>query len=324
MTVSSSRRLQHQYVMYRVGCDAHRVAVMVAGASSGIPVVVLHGGPGSGSQPSVMQLFDLARFRVVLVDQRGTGASTPRGSLRHNRSAQLISDLENIRASLGIDRWGVVGGSWGAALALAYAGLHPHAVSAVVLRGLFLTSPREVHRLFGASRVRAPREWQRLCAAAQCDRPSALLRRCAMALQAGSASARQRAVALAWRDYEAAVLASAHSRRKHVPPVRSYKAVRMLISKYRIQAHYLTHGCWLGERLLLERAREAQAAGVPLFAVHGVHDPVCPPDNLRRLARKVPAASIAYVDGGHLATDPQLARSMEQMIEAAFITAVSG
>ncbi|WP_434109987.1 alpha/beta fold hydrolase [Paraburkholderia caffeinilytica] len=318
MPGSRSRNEQRQHVMHRVFRDGHHVAFTVAGTATGIPVVVLHGGPGSGSQQSVLQLFDLARFRVVLVDQRGAGASTPRGSLRHNRTAQLTGDLEAIRMRLGIERWGVMGGSWGASLALAYAGLYPRAVTGVVMRGLFLTSAREVRRLFGASRVHAPHEWKRLCAAAQCHRPSALLGRCATALQAGGLAARQRAVALAWRDYEAAVLASSHSRRVHVRPVRSYAVVRKLISKYRIQAHYLTHDCWLGERRLLSRARDAQAAGVPLFAVHGMRDPVCPPDNLRRLARVVPAVHVEWAHAGHLATEPELAMRMKRAIEAVF------
>ena len=91
----------------------------MAGAVQGHPVVVLHGGPGSGSQAGILRLFDLSRLRVVLVDQRGAGASGPRGGTRHNTTARLIADLEAVREQLGIARWGVVGGSWSAALPLA-------------------------------------------------------------------------------------------------------------------------------------------------------------------------------------------------------------
>jgi proline iminopeptidase len=181
--------------------DGHRVSFAVAGAVDGVPVAVLHGGPGSGSQPGALRLFDLSRFRVVLIDQRGTGASTPHGSVRHNRTDYLIADLEAIRARLGIDRWGVLGGSWGASLALAYAGQCPQSVTGVVLRGLFLTSAREVRGLFITSRRRAPRAWARLRAAAQCERPAGLAARCAASLQYGAGETRQRALALAWRGY---------------------------------------------------------------------------------------------------------------------------
>lgn len=300
--------------------DGHCVSFAVAGAADGVPIAVLHGGPGSGSQPGALQLFDLTRFRVVLIDQRGTGASTPHGSIRHNRTDRLIDDLEAIRARLGFERWGVLGGSWGAALALAYAGRHPQAVLGVVLRGLFLTSAREVRGLFVRSRRRAPRASSRLCVAARCERPTALIARCHAALQNGTNPARQRAVALAWRDYEEAVLGHRDARQMHPAAAGSPRETRRLIGKYRIQAHYLTHRCWLGETRLLELARCAAAAGVPFTAVHGTRDPVCPPGNLRRLARAVPTAQIEYVPGaGHLASDPALHERVARSLETMFV-----
>ena len=303
--------------------DGHRVSFAVAGARDGVPVAVLHGGPGSGSQPGALRLFDLNRFRVVLIDQRGTGASTPHGSVRHNRTDYLIADLEAIRARLGIDRWGVLGGSWGAALALAYAGQCPQSVTGVVMRGLFLTSGREVRGLFVTSRRRAPRAWSRLRAAAQCERPAGLAARCTAALQRGENESRQRALALAWRGYEDAVLASAATRRPTQPRAAdSRRHVHKLIGKYRIQAHYLAHRCWLGETRLLSLARRAASAGVPLAAVHGSRDPVCPPANLRRFARAVPAAQVELVSAGHLASDPALHERVAHALAAMFIPTV--
>ncbi|KVL27693.1 alpha/beta fold hydrolase [Burkholderia sp. MSMB1835] len=308
-------------VRRRLHRDAHSIAFAVAGAAHGHPVVVLHGGPGSGSQAGILRLFDLACVRVVLVDQRGAGASAPRGGTRHNNTAQLIADLEAVRKQLGIARWGVVGGSWGAALALAYAGTHPERVTGVVLRGLFLTSPREVRGLFTTSRSRAPREWRRLRAAAGGGRPDRLLSRCAQRLRHGASAGGQRAVALAWRAYENAVLASARTRRSPVRAIRSDQTVGRLIDKYRIQAHYLQHDCWLGERRVLALARRAAQAGVPLFAAHGMRDPVCPVDNVERLARAAPDAEIECVKAGHLASEPALARSVARAVHAMFATA---
>jgi proline iminopeptidase len=301
--------------------DGHRVWYAVAGAADGVPVVVLHGGPGSGSQPGALRLFDLNRFRVVLIDQRGTGASTPHGSVRHNRTDYLIADLEAIRERLGFERWGVLGGSWGAALALAYAGQYPQSVTGVVLRGLFLTSAREVRALFVTSRRRAPRAWSRLRTAAECERPTGLAARCATALRYGANGARQRSLALAWRGYENEVLASAGI--GHTPPPRrrnSPHVARKQIGKYRIQAHYLAHRCWLGETRLLSLARRAAAAGVPLAALHGSRDPVCPSANLRRLARAVPAAHVQCVNAGHLASDHALHEGVAHALAAMFIS----
>ncbi len=298
--------------------DRHRIAYTIAGAADGVNVVVLHGGPGSGGQASTLRLFDLSRFRIVQIDQRGAGASRPHGSVRHNRTDRLIDDMEAVRRELGIERWGVLGGSWGASLALAYGGAYPHRVTGIVVRGLFLTSRAEVRKLFVTSRKRAPREWLRLCEAAACHRPLSLLRCCDQALRTRSDPSRQRAVALAWQAYEEAVLASAHSHRALRAAPRSRMAERRLVGKYRIQTHYLTHDCWLGEHRLLGLARTAARADIPIAAIHGSRDPVCPIGNVRRLARVVPQLRTTRVRAGHLGREPALARGVTRAIEAMF------
>ncbi|WP_179401309.1 alpha/beta fold hydrolase [Burkholderia guangdongensis] len=323
MTSHSSDR-SAMPIAARLRRDGQSIAFAVAGNDDAPAVVVLHGGPGSGSAFGILSLFDPAQLRVVFVDQRGAGASSPRGGLRRNRTDRLVDDLDAIRRTLGIERWGVVGGSWGAALAVAYAGTHPASVDGVVLRGLFLTSRREVRSLFVTSRTKAPREWQRLCAAAGCARPGALLRCCARRLRPGVGKARQRAVALAWRAYEDAILASARPGRSRAAGSRDAnhpKAVAALIDKYRVQAHYLLHDCWLGERRVLALARAASIVGVPIFAVHGRRDPVCPVRNVDRLAHVAPPARIERVDAGHLAGDPALARGVARAIHAMFVDA---
>ncbi|RQR30817.1 MULTISPECIES: alpha/beta fold hydrolase [unclassified Burkholderia] len=308
--MSQSRSHRSAFPVRRLSRDACTIAWTEAGNPRGAPVVVLHGGPGSGSRPAVLRLFDLTRTRVVLVDQRGAGASTPRGGLRHNDTMRLIGDLDALRARLGIARWGVVGGSWGAALALAYAGRHPSRVTGVVLRGLFLTSSREVRGLFVGARARAPRAWQRLTAAAGTARADRLIACCARRLQPGADAARQRAVALAWNAYEDAILSGRPARGAR--PAQA--AIDRLIDKYRIQAHYLQRHCWLGERRLLALARQAAQAGVPIHAVHGTRDRVCPVDNVDRLARAVPAAIVERVPAGHLASDAALARGIARAV----------
>ncbi|MEM5388592.1 alpha/beta fold hydrolase [Paraburkholderia phymatum] len=317
-TRAASRIRSHDTTYRTLTRDGHTIAYTVHGDPAGVPVVVLHGGPGSGSQPGALRLFDLARMRVVMVDQRGTGASAPRGRLRHNDTQRLIGDLEAIRGELRIARWGVVGGSWGAALALAYAGTHPAAVSAVVLRGLFLTSKREVRRLFVTSRARAPRAWRALMHAAECERAASLSAACMRmpAMRGMQADA----VASAWRAYENAILMQAASRASASRKTRTRGRDDAITAKYRIQAHYLMHDCWLGERRLIASAKRAVAAGVAIRAVHGLRDPVCPLENLHRLMRAVPAVRGRFVDAGHLASDPRLARALVETIREAFLT----
>src|SRR5689334_15317726 len=118
--------------------DGHEVHVESVGRVGGIPAVYLHGGPGSGCQADHRRLFDPERFHAVLFDQRGAGRSRPKGGREHNTLPHLIADMEAMREKFGFARWMVVGGSWGATLALAYAQAHPHRVSGIVLRATFL------------------------------------------------------------------------------------------------------------------------------------------------------------------------------------------
>src|ERR1700738_354095 len=128
--------------------DSHEIYVETVGRADGIPAVYLHGGPGSGCQPDHRRLFDPERFHAVLFDQRGAGRSRPRGSREDNTLPHLIADMETIREHFGITRWMIVGGSWGATLALAYAQAHPARVSGIVLRATFLGTRADLEGAF--------------------------------------------------------------------------------------------------------------------------------------------------------------------------------
>src|ERR1700760_4023043 len=128
--------------------DGHELYVESIGREGGIPAVYLHGGPGSGCQPDHRRLFDPERFHAVLFDQRGAGRSRPKGSREHNTTPHLIADMELIREKFGFERWMVVGGSWGATLALAYAQAHPERVTGIVLRATFLGTQAELEGAF--------------------------------------------------------------------------------------------------------------------------------------------------------------------------------
>ena len=128
--------------------DGHEIYVETVGRADGLPAVYLHGGPGSGCQPDHRRLFDPERFHAVLFDQRGAGRSRPKGRREHNTLPHLIADMEMIRERFGFQRWLIVGGSWGATLALAYAQAHPDRVSGIVLRATFLGTSRELEGAF--------------------------------------------------------------------------------------------------------------------------------------------------------------------------------
>src|SRR6201996_6154644 len=134
-------------VMLPVG-DGHEIHVESVGCARGIPAVYLHGGPGSGCPPDHRRLFDPERFHTILFDQRGAGRSRPKGGREANTLAHLIADMETIRDKFGFEKWLVVGGSWGATLALAYAQAHPDRVSGIALRAAFLGTRAELEGAF--------------------------------------------------------------------------------------------------------------------------------------------------------------------------------
>ena len=138
----------------------HTLYYEQSGSAHGVPVVVLHGGPGAGSSPSHRRFFDPAFYRIVVFDQRGAGRSTPHAELRDNTTQHLIADLEALRRQLGIERWLLFGGSWGSTLALAYAQTHPQRCLGLVLRGIFLCRRSEIHWFLYGMRSVFPEHWR--------------------------------------------------------------------------------------------------------------------------------------------------------------------
>jgi len=290
-----------QHIFWLRTPDAHRLHVRLLGAPDGEPWLVLHGGPGSGCSPAMADWFDLARHRVILPDQRGAGRSRPAGSLRRNTTGALLADLEQLRETLGIARWHVAAGSWGAALALAYAARFAPRVAGLVLRGTFLTGRDDILQLFSArarglsmlapGRHAAPHA-QGGDAAAQLRATVALLRNGTVVQQCDTA--------WRWSRVEARMLGqpSAHVPRRTPAARRRTRAMR---HKYRIQAHYLPRRCGLGKPALLQAAAVIGAAGIPVTLLHGTRDGVCAPRNAERLRQMIPQAELRRVPAGHLA-----------------------
>ncbi|SPD67234.1 Proline iminopeptidase (plasmid) [Cupriavidus taiwanensis] len=276
--------------------DAQRLHVRLGGPPHGEPWLVLHGGPGSGCTPSMAAWFDPQRHRVVMPDQRGAGRSTPAGGVRRNNVGALLADLEQLRAALGIARWGVVGGSWGAALALAYAARYPHAVAALVLRGAFLTGRDDVLGLF-APRAGAGLLRRAAPAGERLPEARARLLTVSRLLQSGTA-VQKRDTATAWRRLELDRLGLRGVGQERRQSARERLAT---VRKYRIQAHYLRHRAGLGKPALLRAARDIAAHGLPVTLLHGRADAVCRPANALRLRQAMPDARLAWVDAGHLA-----------------------
>lgn len=283
--------------------QGHRVRFEESGNPRGIPVVFLHGGPGSGTNPNQRRFFDPARYRIVLLDQRGAGRSAPAGETRANTTPHLVQDLERLRAALGLSRWLLFGGSWGATLALAYAIAHPHRVSGVILRGVFLGSRSEVAWYTGGLRAFVPEAWARFFDASGARLPSGIVEGYRRRLRS-SRRAMRLAAAAAWSEYESTLMAVHEDA---VP--RPAPADDALVARVRVQLHYLAHDCFLAPGALLRGVRRLR--GVPALIVQGRLDLVCPPLTARRLQAAWPGCELNMVErAGHGAFDPRIAPAL--------------
>ena len=293
--------------------DGHRLYVETIGKADGVPAVFLHGGPGSGCQPGHRRLFDPSRFYAVLFDQRGAGRSLPARERAHNTTAHLIADMERIRETLGIERWLVVGGSWGATLALAYAEQYPQRVTGLVLRATFLGTRAELDWAFGAGLQHFHpglyQDFLTVLPEAERAKPlDAYFRRILNPDPAIHGPA-----ARAYADTER-VLAE-------ITPMVTrldMRAVNMpgrLPSTAFMEAHYFAHGAFLQPGQLLANARALK--GIRGIIVQGQYDLLCPPGTAFALAARWPEAKIQIVPrAGHSLTDPGIAEAVTAAIAA--------
>ncbi len=281
--------------------DGHEIYFESVGRQDGIPAVYLHGGPGSGCQADHRRLFDPERFHAVLFDQRGAGRSRPKGSRHENTLAHLIADMEMIREKFGFHRWILVGGSWGATLALAYAEAHPDRVSGIVLRATFLGTYEE---LLGAFLNALPRFHPALHADfigllpkdEQVAPLDAYWRRIL-----DSDSATHVPFARAWHDTERAL--SEHKPSRMRLDRASLNVKGALPATPFMEAHYFQNDCFMRPGQLLEEAGKLN--GIPGIIVQGRYDLLCPPATSDALAGVWRDAEIRIVEGaGHSLYDP--------------------
>jgi proline iminopeptidase len=281
--------------------DGHEIYVETVGRVDGIPAVYLHGGPGSGCQPDHRRLFDPERFHAVLFDQRGAGRSRPKGRLEHNTLPHLIADMEMIREKLGFERWLVVGGSWGATLALAYAETHPDRVSGIVLRATFLGTRAELE---GAFNDVLPRfypdlsdDFVTLLPAEERSTPlDAYWRRIL-----DSDPALHAPFARAWGDTER--ILSEHGPGRVRLDMASLNSTRALPATPFMEAHYFQNDCFMRPGQLLAEAEKLR--GIPGIIVQGRYDLLCPPATSHALIAVWRDAEVRFVEGaGHSLYDP--------------------
>jgi proline iminopeptidase len=280
--------------------DGHVLFYEQCGNPNGQPVVMLHGGPGGGANPTMRRFHDPAHYHIILFDQRGAGRSTPYASLEHNTTWHLVADIEKLRTHLKIDRWQVFGGSWGSTLAIAYAETHPERVTGLILRGIFLLRKREIAWFYqqGCSSI-YPDAFDlyksAIPEAEHGDLVAAFHRRLT-----GSDPVAQLAAAKAWSMWEGSTLAL----RQDAARIKAFGADNYAVAFARIECHYFYNGGFLTQDdQLLANAHRLSA--IPGIIVHGRYDVVTPVINAWDLKKAWPQVDLRITpDAGHAMTEP--------------------
>ncbi len=289
--------------MLEVG-DGHRLYVEQCGNPNGIPVVVLHGGPGGGCSPAMRRYFDPEVYRIILFDQRGCGRSRPHASVENNTTWHLVRDIELIRTTLDIDRWVVFGGSWGATLGLVYAEAHPDCVAYLVLRGVFLMTKSELDWFYGGGAGRFwPDVWRRFTSMVPDEERDDLIKAYNKRLFSGDVIEETR-FARAWAGWENA-LASIHSEGFVGESPAEYARAFA-----RLENHYFTHRGFLEEDGQILRDA-GKLSGVPGTIVQGRYDMICPPVSAFALSEKWARADLRMIGlSGHALSEPRISAEL--------------
>jgi proline iminopeptidase len=287
--------------------ENHKIYWEQSGNPDGVPIVLLHGGPGAGATPMHRRFFNPEHYRIIIFDQRGAGRSHPLGSIENNSLKHLINDMEELRNRLMIKRWHLFGGSWGSTLALAYAQEHPENCISLILRGIFLLEQQEIDWfLYGMQNI-FPEAWEQFSSLIPEEESHDLLNAYYKKLTDDNEETQMDA-AINWNLYEGAC----SSLLPNFETITTDEQKQHALATARIEAHYFLSHVISEENSLLNYIDKIRS--IPAVIVQGRYDIICPIKTARKLHQNWPEADYIVVqDGGHSAHDPAI---RSRLIEA--------
>ncbi len=290
--------------------DEHSVYVEQSGNPDGLPVIVLHGGPGGGCSPAMRRYFDPKVFRIVLFDQRGCGRSKPHASVDDNTTWHLVADIERIRAELAIETWIVFGGSWGATLGLVYAQTHADRVHHLVLRGVFTMTRAELEWFYGGGAGKFwPETWKRFQEMIPAEERGDMIAAYNRRLFSGDRTEEGR-FAKAWANWENALATVNSNGVGGDSPPEYARAFARLENHYFINGGFLDCDDYICENI--DRLK-----GVPGTIVQGRYDMICPPAAAYRLAGMWDKADLRMIPvAGHALSEPGISAELVREMDA--------
>lgn len=286
----------------------HELYIEECGNPDGQPVIMIHGGPGGGCTELDRRLFNPERYRIILMDQRGCGRSSPSGELQHNTTQHLIDDLERIRELLQIPRWSVSGGSWGSTLSLVYAQTHPDVVQSLVLRGIYLFRQQDIDWLYGGQgcNLMAPDYWDAFIShipeSEHNDLVSAYYQRLT-----STDDTTCRAAALAWSMWEGRCA----TLQPNEEVIKAFASDELSYCFARLCCHYFQHKGFLKPNQILLNMEHIQH--IPGIIVHGRYDIICAPEHAWTLHQSWSKSELRYIDAaGHSSNEPGIHQELVQ------------
>ena len=291
--------------------ELHTIAWERSGNPSGAPVIVIHGGPGGGSQPSYRRYFNPEKYDIIQFDQRGCGKSTPYAELEDNNTHASVSDLEALREHFGLEEWHVFGGSWGSTLSLIYAQSHPERVLSMTLRGIFMCRKSELHWFYqdGASHI-FPDAFEPYKQHIPLEEQSDLITAYYSRLTSDNVEVR-RAAAREWTRWEMAT-----SRLFPDPSyVEKAEDLDFAVAFARIECHYFINAIFVEEAYILKNSKIIEK--IPTTIVQGRYDVVCPAKSAWELHKVLPNSTLILVpDSGHSMGEVSIARHLVEATDA--------
>jgi proline iminopeptidase len=284
--------------------DLHELYVDESGTPDGIPILFVHGGPGSGCEFNSRSFFSPEKFRIILFDQRGAGRSSPHANLADNTTNHLIDDIEKVREYLGVEKWVLFGGGWGATLSLAYAEQHVDRVLGLILRGIFLGRQQDIDWIYrdGASRF-YPDHWEDFIEPVKKqlgDAADNYIDAYYELMMQDNELARM-AAAKSWSTWEA----HASTLHPNTRLIKHFSDGGRAHARCLIATHFFRNQCFLTPDQLIENAGVLR--DLPGIIVHGRFDCVCPLENSHTLRRAWPNSQLYIVrEAGHSATEPAM------------------
>lgn len=286
--------------------DQHQIYFEQCGNPNGKPALFLHGGPGGGGSEEVRRFFNPDIYRIIVIDQRGCGRSKPHGCLENNTTWHLVSDIENLREKLDIEKWLVFGGSWGSTLSLAYAQAHPKSVSELVLRGIFLLREEELHWFYqdGASRI-FPEAWSGFLDIIDEDKRDNLMSSYHEIFKSDNKEKRLKA-AIAWSKWEAATSSLAYK----PSLIEEFSNPEFALAFALIENHYFMNKGWFKtENQIIESIDIIRS--IPAVIVQGRYDVVCPMKTAWELSEAWPEAELIVAPAsGHTAFEKEITHAL--------------